>query len=145
MPTIRSPDLPFTLSYPAVYLRAWLIETLPSDFQLGSAKGKPQPELRGRQEREAGTFTPSAPHQPSPQGLSRAACLPQPRLLVPLVGGLCPVASPMLPPRDPTPFPSHAPSLSSPSVLGRKQKRLLLASRHCTWGLWFENDTFIKL
>ena len=101
MPTIRSPEVPFTLSYPAVYPRAWLIETLPSDFQLGLANGKPQPELRGRQEREAGTFTPSAPHQPSPQGLSQAACLPQPRLLVPLVGGLCPVASPMLPPGTP--------------------------------------------
>lgn len=50
-------------------------------------------------------------------------------------GGLCAMASPMLSSRDPVPFPSHALSLSSPSVLGRKQKRLLLASRHCTWGL----------
>lgn len=55
---------------------------LPYDFQLCSASGKPQPEIRGREEREAGRFTPSAPHQPSPQGLSWAGCLPQPRLLV---------------------------------------------------------------
>ena len=59
---------------------------MPSDFQLGSANGKSQPELRGRQEREAGIFTPSAPHQPSPRGLTWAACLPEPRLLVSLVG-----------------------------------------------------------
>lgn len=91
---------------------------LPYDFQLCSASGKPQPEIRGREEREAGRFTPSAPHQPSPQGLSWAGCLPQPRLLV-LSGGLYPVASPTALPQGSSGLPSPCTfHLFSPSVLG---------------------------